>query len=199
MKRVLLLNLHQKYEGIANGNLTKDLLSETKIFFSNNGYEIKETNIDEGYDVAEELEKFKWADLFFVQSPVYWMGLPWLGKKYIDDIFSGGVNTVTYESDGRNRNDPSKTYGSGGLMGGKRYMLSFTYNCPESEFDNTKGFFDGLSLDEANIALHKTFQFCGVMQYPSFSVHDIYKSEFSLENTLNDLRHRLEENFTSKS
>lgn len=192
MKRVLLLNLHQKYEGIANGNLTRDLLKEAKSFFQNHGYEIKETTIDEGYDVAQELEKFQWADLFFVQSPVYWMGLPWLGKKYIDDIFSGGVNTVTYASDGRSQNDPSKTYGSGGLMGEKRYMLSFTYNCPASEFDNPKGFFDGLSLDEANVALHKTFQFCGAKAYPSYAVHDIFKSEFDINDVLKKLHEHLE-------
>lgn len=191
MKRVLLLNLHQKYEGIANGNLTRDLLKEAKNFFLDQGYEVKETNIDDGYSIREEVEKFQWADLFFVQSPVYWMGLPWLGKKYIDEIFSAGASTVTYSSDGRSRNDPSKTYGSGGLMGGKRYMLSFTYNCPESEFDNPKGFFDGLSLDEANIALHKTFQFCGATPYPSFSVHDVYKSEFDIKSVLHGLNQHL--------
>lgn len=194
MKRVLLLNLHQKYEGIANGNLTRDLLKEARSFFQSNGYEIKETTIDDGYDVTEELEKFKWADLFFVQSPVYWMGLPWLGKKYIDDIFSAGVNTVTYSSDGRSRNDPSKTYGSGGLMEGKRYMLSFTYNCPVSEFNNPNGFFDGLSVDEANVALHKTFQFCGVKPYPSYCVHDIFKSEFDITGVLNGLQEHLKQN-----
>lgn len=191
MKHVLLLNLHQKYEGIANGNLTRDLLKEAKTFFLTHGYEVKETIIDEGYDVAEELEKFKWADLFFVQSPVYWMGLPWLGKKYIDDIFSGGANSVTYASDGRSRNDPSKTYGSGGLMEGKRYMLSFTYNCPESEFNNPQGFFEGMSVDEANIALHKTFQFCGAAPYPSYAVHDIYKSDFDINSVLNGLQNHL--------
>ncbi len=191
MKHVLLLNLHQKYEGFANGNLTKDLLKEAKTFFQGHGYEVKETTIDEGYDIAEELEKFKWADLFFVQSPVYWMGLPWLGKKYIDDIFSAGVNTTTYASDGRSRSDPSKTYGSGGLMGGKRYMLSFTYNCPESEFNNPQGFFEGMSVDEANVALHKTFQFCGAAPYPSFAVHDVYKSEFEINGVLSGLKNHL--------
>lgn len=194
MKHVLLLNLHQKYEGIANGNLTRDLLNEAKTFFLSNGYEGKETTIDAGYDIAEELEKFEWADLFFVQSPVYWMGLPWLGKKYIDEIFSAGVNTITYESDGRSRTDPTKTYGSGGLMKEKHYMLSFTYNCPESEFNNPQGFFDGLSLDEANVALHKTFQFCGAIAYPSFSVHDIYKSEFDINRALSDLKTHLNTN-----
>lgn len=194
MKHVLLLNLHQKYEGIANGNLTRDLLNEAKTFFLSNGYEVKETTIDAGYDIAEELEKFEWADLFFVQSPVYWMGLPWLGKKYIDEIFSAGVNTITYESDGRSRTDPTKTYGSGGLMKEKHYMLSFTYNCPESEFNNPQGFFDGLSLDEANVALHKTFLFCGAIAYPSFSVHDIYKSEFDINRALSDLKTHLNTN-----
>ena len=193
MKKVLLLNLHQKYEGIANGNLTRSILAEAKTFFKENGYEIKETTIDEGYDVAAELEKFKWADLFFVQSPVYWMGLPWLGKKYIDDIFSAGAHTVTYMNDGRTRSDASKRYGSGGLMEGKRYMLSFTYNCPASEFDNKEGFFDGLSLDEANVALHKTFQFCGVKPLPSFAVHDVYKSEFDLNGALSELKAKLTE------
>lgn len=194
MKKVLLLTLHQKYDGIANGNLTRSLVNEAKTFFEANGFEIKETVIEDGYDVAEEVAKFAWADIFFVQSPVYWMGLPWLGKKYIDDIFSGGVGTVTYASDGRTRSDPSKTYGSGGLMNGKKYMLSFTYNCPTSEFDNPKGFFDGLSLDEANVALHKTFQFCGVEKLPSYSVHDIYKSEFNLDEALAKLQEHLKQN-----
>lgn len=170
------------------------LLNEAKAFFLSQGYDVKETTIDSGYDIAEELEKFAWADLFFVQSPVYWMGLPWLGKKYIDEIFSAGVNTITYASDGRSRTDPTKRYGSGGLMKDKRYMLSFTYNCPESEFDNPQGFFDGLSLDEANIALHKTFQFCGAVAYPSFSVHDVYKSEFDLNRVLSDLNTHLTNN-----
>ncbi len=195
MKRVLLLNLHQKYEGFANGNLTRDLLNEAKAFFLHNGYEVKETNIDDGYDTAAELEKFEWADLFFIQSPVYWMGLPWLGKKYIDDVFSSGANTVTYLNDGRSRNDTSKMYGSGGLMEGKHYILSFTYNCPESEFNNPKGFFEGMSVDQANVALHKTLQFCGVQPYPTYSVHDVYKSEFDINGVLHGLNDHLKQNF----
>jgi len=195
MKHVLLLNLHQKYEGFANGNLTRDLLAEAKKFFLARGYEVRETAIDAGYDVAEELKKFEWADVFFVQSPVYWMGLPWLAKKYVDEIFSGGNSTVTYVSDGRSRDDASRKYGSGGLMQGKEYMLSFTYNCPVSEFDNPQGFFEGLSVDQANIALHKTFQFCGAKPLKSYSVHDVYKSDFSLDDALNGLRTKLSENF----
>lgn len=195
MKHVLLLNLHQKYEGFANGNLTHDLMNEAKKFFLANGYEVRETAIDEGYDVAEELEKLKWANIIFVQSPVYWMGLPWLGKKYMDEVFSSGNNTVTYVNDGRSRDDMSKKYGSGGLMQGKNYMLSFTYNCPTSEFNNPEGFFEGMSVDQANIALHKTFQFCGATPLKSYSVHDVYKSDFNINDALHKLQETLLENF----
>lgn len=192
MKHVLLLNLHQKYEGFANGNLTRDLVNEARSFFASLGYEVKETTIEEGYDVAEELEKFKWADLFFVQSPVYWMGLPWLAKKYVDEVFSGGNGTVTFVNDGR---ASGGNYGSGGLMKDKHYMLSFTYNCPTSEFDNPEGFFEGLSLDQANIALHKLFQFCGAQPLQSYSVHDVYKSDFDINAALHNLKLTLTENF----
>lgn len=194
MKHVLLLNLHQKYAGFAEGNLTRDLLAEAKKFFLEHGYDVRETTIDTGYDVAEELEKFKWADMFFVQSPVYWMGLPWLGKKYIDEICSAGAGTVTYMSDGRSRDDSSKKYGSGGLMTEKQYMLSFTYNCPASEFNNPDGFFEGMSVDQANIALHKTFQFCGAKPLETYSVHDVYKSGFDRDEALKSLRSVLTKN-----
>ena len=147
--------------------------------------------VQEGYDVAEELEKFRRAAIFFVQSPVYWMGLPWLGKKYVDEVFSGGSGTVTFKNDGR---ADGGRYGSGGLMKGKRYMLSFTYNCPASEFDNPDGFFEGLGIDRANIALHKTFQFCGAVPAESFSVHDVY-GDFNLDANLKRLQTVLGRNF----
>jgi modulator of drug activity B len=192
MRNVLILNLHQKYEGFANGDLTRRIVQEAESFLAGYGYKLRTTTIEEGYGVDEELQKFKWADIFFVQSPVYWMGLPWLAKKYVDEVFSGGSGTVTFENDGR---AGGGAYGSGGLMKGKRYMLSFTYNCPASEFDNPDGFFEGLSVDGANVALHKAFQFCGAAPLQSFSVHDVYSDAFDLEANLQALREVLTGNF----
>ena len=191
MPNVLILNLHQKYEGFANGELTARIVEEARRFFEEKEFQISETVIESGYDVETELEKFAWADIFFVQSPVYWMGLPWLGKKYLDEILSGGNGTVTFENDGR---ASGGKYGSGGLMKGKTYMLSFTYNCPKSEFNNPEGFFEGLSVDGANIALHKAFQFCGATPMESFSVHDVY-GDFNLHANLTRLRELLDRTF----
>ena len=123
------------------------------------------------------------------------MGVPWITKKYIDEVFSAGVNTVTYVNDGRSRHDPSKRYGSGGLMQDKKYMLSLTYNCPDTEFDDKDGFFDGLSLDEANVAAHKLFQFCGAAALETYAIHDIFKSDLDIDSELTRFKATLERNF----
>ncbi|WP_331775971.1 NAD(P)H-dependent oxidoreductase [Sulfurospirillum sp. 1612] len=195
MNKILIINGHQYYKGIAEGNLTNTIITRVIETLEKKGFEIQQTAIDQHYDVKEELEKLDWADFIFFQYPVYWMGVPWVTKKYIDGVFSAGSGSVTYINDGRSRKDPNKRYGSGGLMTEKKYMLSLTYNCPRSEFDNKEGFFDGLSVDEANIAVHKLFQFCGAKPLETYSIHDIFKSGMDLERELSRLDTLLQKNF----
>lgn len=192
MKKVLILNGHQYYDVVAKGELTQHYIDTANDFFLKNGFEVKHTHIEKDYDVEEECQKFEWADYVLFQYPVYWMGVPWITKKYFDETFTQGRH---YTSDGRSRSDESKTYGTGGLLKGKKYMLSVTYNCPTSEFDNPKGFFDGLSLDQAHIATHKTFQFCGLEPLKTYSVHDIFKGDLDLKKELEKFEAVLTENF----
>ena len=195
MKNVLIINGHQRYDQIAEGNLTKLFINTASDFFSENGLNVKHSVIESVYDVNDELEKLAWADYIVFQYPVYWMGVPWITKKYIDEVFSAGVNTVTYVSDGRSKEDASKRYGSGGLMQGKKYMLSLTYNCPDTEFDNKDGFFDGLSLDGANVATHKLFQFCGAEPLETYAIHDIFKGDLDMDSELTRFKNTLKRNF----
>lgn len=83
-------------------------------------------------------------------------------------------------------------------MQGKKYILSLTYNCPTSEFSNKEDFFDGLSLDETNIATHKTFQFCGAEPLETYSVHDIFKSDLNMEVELIKFTKKLEKILNKK-
>jgi modulator of drug activity B len=195
MKKVLIINGHQKYEGIAEGKLTQVYIDEANKYFIDNGFEVKNTHIDKGYDVKVELEKFDWADSIVFQYPVYWMSVPWITKKYLDEVASGGSGTVTYKNDGRSKSSESFKYGSGGLMTNKNYMLSLTYNCPEIEFNNKEGFFEGLTVDEANMAVHKIFQFCGVKKEETYSVHDIFKGDLDINLELEKFTNILEKNF----
>ena len=195
MKNVLIINGHQKYDEVAEGNLTKAYIKKADEFLTKNGFIVKHSTIESDYSIEEEVEKFAWADYFIMQYPVYWMGVPWITKKYIDEVVSSGVGTVTYINDGRSREDASKKYGSGGLMQDKKYMLSLTYNCPDTEFDNKEGFFDGLSLDEANVATHKLFKFCGAAQLETYAIHDIFKGDLDMDSELTRFRATLERNF----
>ena len=88
-----------------------------------------------------------------------------------------------------------KLYGSGGLLQGKKYMLSLTYNCPASAFDNKNSLFDGMSLDQAHVAVHKTFQFCGLKPLETYAVHDIFKGDLDLNAELEKFEKVLAKNF----
>lgn len=195
MKNVLIINGHQRYEGIAEGNLSKLFVKEANDFLEEKGFKIKHTITDENYDIKEELEKFAWADYILLQFPVYWMGTPWITKKYIDDIFSAGHGTVTYEHDGRTRENPNALYGTGGLLKEKKYMLSLTYNAPEIEFEDKERFFEGMTLDEVNVATHKTFKYCGAKALKSYALYNVYKSELNIDNIKEDFIKVLKTNF----
>ena len=191
-KKVLILNGHQYYDVVARGELTQAYINKANDFFVKNGFEVKHTNIEKGYEKEEECEKFEWADYVLFQYPVYWMSVPWIAKKYIDETFTQGRH---YSSDGRSRSDASKLYGNGGLLQGKKYMLSLTYNCPASAFDNKNSLFDGMSLDQAHVAVHKTFQFCGLKPLETYAVHDIFKGDLDLNAELEKFEKVLTKNF----
>ena len=195
MARVLIINGHQHYDEIAEGKLTQIFIDAQNEFFKKHGFEVKNSVVESAYKITEEVEKFVWADYILFQYPVYWMGVPWITKKYIDEVFSAGQNKGLYVNDGRSRSDASKRYGSGGSMQGTKYMLSLTYNCPTSEFDNKEGFFEGLSIDEAHVATHKTFQFCGAKPLETYSVHDIFKGDLDIDKEVEKLKAILSTNF----
>lgn len=194
MKNVLIINAHQKYEGFADGNLTKDIINTAEKFFLENGFSVSHTYIEKGYKIEEEAQKLVDADYIFFQYPVYWMSVPWIAKKYFDEVLTSNQGKI-YANDGRSREDSSKKYGSGGLLKDTKYMLSLTYNCPKSEFSNKDGFFEGLSLDEANFCVHKIFQFIGAKQLETYGMFDVYKGDMDLEDELSKLQDLLKKNF----
>jgi len=198
VKKVLLINAHQRYEGFAEGKLNQTLLDTAKDLLSGFGYEIKTTIVDNGYDISEELEKYKWADVVFVQTPVYWMSVPHIFKKYIDEVHTAGIGEVLCVDDGRTRSDLSKKYGSGGLMHGKKYMISTTWNAPLEAFEDSNQFFEGKGVDGVFMWLHKNYQFFGMEPLATFSCHDVLKNA-DVENDLKRFKRHLNEAFNTKT
>ncbi len=197
MEKVLLINAHQRYEGFAEGKLNQTLIDAAKDLLSDIGCEIKTTLVENGYDVAEELEKYKWTDVVFVQTPVYWMSAPYLFKKYIDEVHTAGIGEVLCRDDGRTRSDLSKKYGSGGHMQGKKYMLSTTWNAPLEAFEDSNQFFEGKGVDGVFMWLHKNYQFFGMEPLPTFSCHDVLKNA-DVESDLKRFKQHLDMAFNPK-
>jgi len=177
MKTVLIINTHQFYEGISTGRLNKTMAGIIREEMEKRGYEVRQTDIEQGYDVDAEVQKHVWADLIILQSPVYWFGMPWIYKKYVDEVFTAGMFQQSFlVGDGRTRDDPSKQYGTGGKMHGKKYMLSLTWNAPKEAFgDKEQVLFEGKTVDDVLVSNTANYKFCGAEVLPSFSSHDVMK------------------------
>ncbi|MBK0064762.1 MULTISPECIES: NAD(P)H-dependent oxidoreductase [unclassified Acinetobacter] len=158
----------------SNGQLNDTLTNLAQSHLTQLGHDVKVTRADSDYDIQTEIEKYVWADVVIYQMPGWWMGAPWTMKKYIDDVFTIG-HGVLYASDGRSRSDDSKKYGSGGLIQGKKYMLSLTWNAPIEAFNDPDQFFHGVGVDGVYLPFHKANQFLGMDSLPTFIVNDVIK------------------------
>ncbi len=170
----LIINGH-KYYPYAEGKLNKTLFDEIVSIISTDN-NVQTTVIENGYNIDEETEKYKNADVIIYQTPMNWFYVPWSFKKYIDEVF---LYNIFYTG--------SKDYGCGGLMTGKRYMFSFTCNSPADAFDDINGFFNGESPEEVISPLHKLHRYCAMEPIKTFFAFDVvhnpdierYKKELS--------------------
>ena len=194
MQNVLIVHAHQFYEGISTGKLNASMAHVVQQEMEQRGYTVQHTHIEQGYAVADEVAKHLWADLIILQSPVYWFGMPWIYKKYVDEVFTAGMLQGSFiTGDGRTRTDPTRQYGTGGLLQGKQYMVSLTWNAPQEAFDNpAQNLFKGKSVDDVLVANTANYAFCGMEALPSFSCFDVFKAP-TIEDDMARLRAHLAE------
>ena len=192
MKKALIINGFQLVQGISTGKLNSTMVGILEEELKNRGLEVQHTNIEQGYDASKEVDKHVWADLIVLQSPVYWFGTPWIYKKYVDEVFTTGyAQQKLLSDDGRTREDPTKQYGSGGKLQGRKYMLSLTWNAPAEAFDDeNQHLFGGKSVDDVFAWNTANYKFCGVDILPSFSCFNVIKDP-EINNDIVRLREHL--------
>lgn len=173
MSKIYIINSSKKFD-FAEGRLNDALTEIARKILSDSGHEVKTIRIDDGYTVEEEIHRYLWADSIFYQTPTWWMEGPWILKRYIDEVFTGGAG-VLYKNDGRTRSDPDKKYGSGGLLQGRTYMISSTWNAPAEAFEDRNQLFEGRGVDAPYYALHRANMFIGLSPLPSFMCNDVVK------------------------
>lgn len=194
MSNVLIINGHQPF-AFSKGSLNAELVRRAKIFFEAKGDAVRLSKTSEPYHIDQEIETLNWADVVLLQYPLNWMGVPWSLKKYIDDVFSAGMDGRLMDGDGRSEDVPKKNYGMGGKGQGTKYMQSVTLNAPSEAFDDaTEPFLRGLSLDDVLLPMHLNFKILGYERMPTFAAYDVMKNP-EIENDFSRFSAHLERNF----
>lgn len=176
MSKIFIINGHQSYP-FAKGELNAAMAQRAREHLVAAGHEIRTTEVAKGYDVEQEVGNHQWADVVIMQFPVNWMGVPWSFKKYMDEVYTAGMDGRLTEGDGRTSEAPKDNYGTGGSLTGKKYMLSVTFNAPREAFDDpNQEFFEGRSVDDLLLPAHLNAKFFDMTPLPTFAAFDVMKN-----------------------
>lgn len=177
MKKVFIINGGQSF-GHAGGFFNATIAADTEAYFKNlPDYSVRTTDINETYDPIAEVEKFVWADIIIYHTPIWWFQLPFKLKEYIDVVFTAGHRKGIYRSDGRSASQPDLHYGTGGSLQGRRYMVTTSWNAPQTAFTLPGEFFRQTPVDEGVLfGFHRMNAFTGLKPLPGIHFHDLEKN-----------------------
>lgn len=176
MPNILIVNGHQPFP-TSPGRLNASLAGDALNFFEAQDCPVQHVETAKQWSVDDEVEKQRWADLILLQFPLNSMSVPWSLKRYLDEVYTAGMDGRLANGDGRSRSDPARQYGSGGLMHGRFYMLSVTCNAPHAAFSNPdQTLFAGRSLDDLLSPVHINFAFFGLTPLRTFAAWDVSKA-----------------------
>lgn len=176
MPNALILNGHQPFP-TSPGRLNASFVSRGEKVLRERGFEVQTVKTAAPFEIDAEVDRQLWADFILVQFPVNSMGMPWSLKRYLDEVYTAGMDGRLAKGDGRTRSDPAKQYGSGGKMQGRTYMLSVTLNAPVAAFDDpSQILFGGRSIDELLAPAHINFAFFGMSAQETFAAYDVSKA-----------------------
>lgn len=91
----------------------------------------------------------------------------------MDEVVYTDGHGLLYTSYGRKRLDASKKYCLGGLIQGKKYILSVTWNAPLEAFTDDMRFFNAAGVDGVYLSFYKANQFLGMEPLSTFIVNNV--------------------------
>ena len=119
MKILLIVGHPNLEQSVANAVIVEEL---SKAFPNMQIRKLCEIAPDGKFDIAKEQGALLDADAIIWQFPYHWYSLPWLMKKWLDEVFVHGF-----------------AHGSKGKLGGKKFMVSFTTGAPEVAYTGGSG------------------------------------------------------------
>ena len=176
---VHIINTHLTYPNWTEGRLNAAMATIAKEYFESQGQEVTFTMVEDSYDAATEERRHLASDLVILQTPINWFGAPWIYKKYVDEVFNAGLASQSFlANDGRTADDPTRQYGTGGHMAGKKFLIAATWNAPKLTFGNPESLlFAGKSADDLLLNISTNYKFTGFEVLPSFGIFDIFRDQ----------------------
>jgi len=195
MTKIFIINGGQKF-GHSGGRFNETIANATSNFFSSQeGFDVKITNINHEYDPKEEVDKYVWADVVIYHTPIWWFQLPHGFKKYIDVVFTEGHKNGIYMSDGRKAENPTRNYGTGGMLQGRKYMVTSSWNAPKEAFTLPGEFFMETNVDDGVLfGFHRMNAFTGMERLDGIHFHDVEKNP-DIRTALKLYQQHLTQNF----
>ncbi|WP_270090720.1 NAD(P)H-dependent oxidoreductase [Sphingobacterium sp. SYP-B4668] len=190
MKKILIINAGQHF-GHSGGKYNDTIAEATFDFFKDmDDVEVQMTRIADGYDEDEEVRKFVWADYIIYHTPIWWFQLPFEFKKYIDVVFTAGHQKGIYNSDGRSSKHPAINYGTGGALAGRKYLLTTSWNAPQTAFTLPGEFFQERTVDDGPLfGFHRMNAFASLTKMEGFHFHDVEKNANMAQDKAAYLKH----------
>lgn len=194
-RKIFVINGGQVF-GHSGGRFNKTIFDNTiKYFGQKEGVVLRSTDINKPYDLSEEVANYVWADVIIYHTPIWWFQLPHGLKKYIDEVFTEGHQKGIYKSDGRSSANPAINYGTGGQLHGKKYMVTTSWNAPQTAFTLPGEFFNQRSVDDGILfGFHRMNAFTGLKPIASMHFHDVEKNA-DVEQELKRYQSHLAEQF----
>jgi modulator of drug activity B len=195
MKNILIVNGWHEF-AISKGTFNKSLFNISKRHFLDKPeYNLQTTEINKGYNVSDEVEKFIWSDLIIYHTPIWWFALPFNFKKYFDEVLTAGCNNGMWTSDGRKPENPEINYGTGGLLHGKQYIITTSWNAPQGAFTLPNEFYNQISVDNGPLSgFHGMNRYLSIKLHTSLQFHDVEKNA-DTSRLLKGYKEFLEDNF----
>lgn len=197
-KKIFVINGGQVF-GHSGGRFNKTLFDTTLNFFNSPAFELRSTDINQDYDPRQEVENYVWANVIIYHMPIWWFQLPHGFKKYIDEVFTEGHQKGIYRSDGRSSRKPDINYGTGGMLNGKHYMVTTSWNAPAAAFTIPGEFFNGRSVDDGVLfGFHRMNAFTGMQPLEGIHFHDVEKNA-NIPRDLQNYQEHLHRLFNSQN
>ncbi|HEY0898489.1 MAG TPA: NAD(P)H-dependent oxidoreductase [Sphingobacteriaceae bacterium] len=175
-KKIFVINGGQVF-GHSGGRFNKTIYDITRNFFEKHGFEVRATDVNDDYDPIKEVNNYTWADVVIYHTPIWWFQVPHALKKYIDVVFTAGHQKGIYKSDGRTADNPAINYGTGGMLHGKKYLVTSSWNAPATAFTLPGEFFQERSVDDGPLfGFHRMNAFTGMVPLPGIHFHDVEKN-----------------------